>query len=84
VLDRCYRLTVRGELSDKFALVFDGMTLSRVEGNTALTGRVRDQAEFQGLLRRISDFGLILLEAKAMDDGAEPTTSDASQEADRR
>ena len=44
------------------------MTLTRAEGNTALTGTVRDQAELQGLLRRVSDLGLTLLEAKAIDD----------------
>ena len=43
------------------------MTLTRAAGNTALTGNVRDQAELQGFLRRVSDFGLTLLEAKAID-----------------
>jgi hypothetical protein len=84
VLDRTYRLIVEGELSDNLALAFDGMTLTRAEGNTALTGHVRDQAEFQGLLRRIADFGLTLLEAKAIDDRAEHRTRDESQKADGR
>ena len=35
--------------------------------NTALTGNVRDQAELHGLLRRVSDLGLTLLEARAVD-----------------
>ncbi len=65
---RNYRLIVEGELSDVLEPAFDGMTLTRAEGNTALTGTVRDQAELQGLLRRVSDLGLILLEAKAIDD----------------
>ena len=65
---RNYRLIVEGELSDKLEPAFDGMTLTRTEGNTALTGTVRDQAELQGLLRRVSDLGLTLLEAKAIDD----------------
>ena len=68
---RNYRLIVEGELSDKLESAFDGMTLTRAEGNTALTGNVRDQAELQGLLRRVSDFGLTLLEAKAIDNGPE-------------
>jgi hypothetical protein len=84
VLDRTYRLIVEGELSDHLAVAFDGMTLTRAEGNTALTGHVRDQAEFQGLLRRIADFGLTLLEAKAIDDRAESRTRDESQKADGR
>ena len=78
--DRNYRLIVEGELSDNLAPAFDGMTLTRAEGNTALTGNVRDQAELQGLLRRVSDLGLTLLEAKAIDDRAEHRTRDESQE----
>jgi hypothetical protein len=37
------------------------MTLRREAGNTTLVGRLRDQAELQALLRRISDLGLTLL-----------------------
>ena len=48
---------------------FGDMTLARAEGTTTLTGPVRDQAELQGLLRRVSDLGLTLLEATAIDDG---------------
>ena len=66
--DRNYRLTVQGELSDNLAASFPGMTLTRAEGNTELAGNIRDQAELQGLLRRVSDLGLTLLEAKVIDD----------------
>ena len=65
---RSYRLTVQGELSDNLQPAFPGMELTRSEGNTALAGPVRDQAELQGLLRRVSDLGLTLLEAKVVDD----------------
>ena len=65
---RNYRLIVEGELSDTLEPAFHGMTLRRAEGNTSLTGTVRDQAELQGLLRRVSDLGLTLLEAKTIDD----------------
>ncbi len=65
---RNYRLIVEGELSDKLEPAFHGMALTRAGGNTLLTGPVRDQAELQGLLRRVSDFGLTLLEAKAIDE----------------
>ena len=65
---RSYRLIVQGELSDNIKPAFPGMTLTRSAGNTALTGDVRDQAEFQGLLQRVSGLGLTLLEAKALDD----------------
>ena len=39
------------------------MTLTREGGKTTLAGRVRDQAELQGLLQRVSDLGLTLLSA---------------------
>ncbi len=61
---REYRLVVEGELSDQIALAFDGMTLTREEGVTVLT--VRDQAELQGFLQRVSDLGLTLLEVTAV------------------
>ena len=79
---RNYRLIVEGELSDKLEPTFHGMTLTRAEGNTSLTGNVRDQAELQGLLRRVSDLGLTLLEAKAIDDHPEKMAQNRSADAD--
>lgn len=63
---RRYRLVVEGELSDRMEEAFGGMTLTREAGNTVLDGAVRDQAELEGLLRRVSDFGLTLLSATAV------------------
>ena len=54
---------------------FDGMTLTRSDGNTTLTGPVRDQAELQGLLQRVSSLGLTLLEAVALDEAGQRTGS---------
>jgi hypothetical protein len=65
---REYQVVVSGELSDHTATVFNGMTLKRSEGNTILEGRIRDQAELQGLLTRISDLGLTLLSATSSED----------------
>ena len=56
---RRYRLIVEGELSDRNA--FEGMTLTHENGNTVLTGPVRDQSELQGLLQRVSALGLTLV-----------------------
>jgi hypothetical protein len=71
VAARTYRLTVEGELSDTMSVAFEGMTLTRVDGNTTLTGCVRDQAELQGLLQQVSGLGLTLLEASAVQAGTE-------------
>jgi hypothetical protein len=84
VPDRNYRLVVEGELSDHLEPAFHGMRLTRGEGNTVLTGNVRDQSELQGLLRRVSDLGLTLLEAKAIDDRVDRRTGDGSGKAGTR
>jgi hypothetical protein len=68
---REYRLVVEGELSDQAGPTFEGMTLTREDGTTVLVGCVRDQAELQGLVRRVSDLGLTLLEAAVIDEGLE-------------
>ena len=64
---REYRLVVEGELSDELGSLFAGMMLRRKDGTTALVGQVRDQAELQGLLQRISNLGLTLLSASTTD-----------------
>ena len=67
---REYRLEVEGELSDRMQLAFEGMRLTRADGTTTLTGTIRDQAELQGVLQRITDLGLTLLDLTAIDDVA--------------
>jgi hypothetical protein len=64
---REYQVVVGGELSDDAARAFRGMTLARDHGNTILVGSIRDQAELQGLLTRITDLGLTLLSATTTD-----------------
>ena len=66
VLVRDYQLTIEGELSDQVASAFAELTLTRAAGYTILVGPVRDQAELQGLLQRVSDLGLTLLGATAV------------------
>jgi hypothetical protein len=66
---REYSLVVEGELSDELGSTFARMTLTRKEGQTLLVGQVRDQAELHGLLQRVSDLGLTLVSANAIDDG---------------
>ena len=64
---RDYRLVVDGELSDDVGRAFEGMSLSCEHGTTVVVGTVRDQAQLQGLLQRISDLGLTLLSVSALD-----------------
>jgi hypothetical protein len=69
---REYCLVVEGELSDRMADAFEGMNLTHEGGQTILVGPVRDQAELQGILRRVSDLGLTLLSAAAVDEPTKP------------
>jgi hypothetical protein len=63
-----YRLVVRGELDDRFAYLFQGMKLESVCGTTVLSGDVVDQAMLYGLIERIEDLGLELLEIQQIAD----------------
>ena len=60
---RTYRLTVEGELGEYLEPAFARMALTNEGGNAVLTGHLRDQAELQGVLQRISDLGLSLVSA---------------------
>jgi hypothetical protein len=64
---RTYRLTVDGELGDRMASAFPGMTLTRLDGMTTLSGEMRDQQELQGVFQRLSDLGLTLLETTSVE-----------------
>ena len=66
---RVYRLIVEGELGDPLQEAFEGLVLTRTDGNTVLVGPVRDQAELHGLLQRVSDLGLTLLSATVVREG---------------
>jgi hypothetical protein len=56
-----YRITVGGRLSERFASSFDGFVQEPRDGETALVGVVRDQAQLYGVLDRIRSLGLELL-----------------------
>jgi hypothetical protein len=68
VAGRDYRLTLEGEIGHREGRAFEGMTVTRGNGTTVVVGPVRDQAELQGLLQRVSDLGLTLLSARAIDE----------------
>ena len=67
---REYRLVIKGELSDRMQPAFEGMNLRRGDGTTTLTATIRDQAELQSVLQRITDLGLTLLDLTAIDKAA--------------
>ena len=56
-----YRLVIRGEIGERFGLLFEGMRLERDRGTTVITGAVRDQAHLHGLIERVDELGLELV-----------------------
>ena len=63
-----YELVLRGEIGDRFALLFEGMRLERRGGLTVLTGEVVDQARLHGLIERVQDLGLELVSVNPLHD----------------
>jgi len=53
-----YRIVVRGELDERFAYLFNGMELKRVDGTTVLTGNVIDQAQLHGFIERLEELAV--------------------------
>jgi hypothetical protein len=56
-----YRIAVQGELSDRYAMAFEGMEMEVENGLTVLTGEVKDQSHLHGILDRIGALGLKLM-----------------------
>ncbi|KRF34177.1 hypothetical protein [Nocardioides sp. Soil805] len=70
-----YRIRVRGRLDQRWSTWFGDMSLTGGEdGTTVLRGRVGDQAALHGLIEKVRDLGLTLLEVshEAPDAAAEP------------
>jgi hypothetical protein len=65
-----YRIVVRSELSDKYAVAFEGMEMEARDGVTVLTGKIIDQPQLYGILERTNGLGLDLLSVEAMPDDA--------------
>ena len=63
-----YESRVRGRLSDSLVAAFEGMRASVEPVETVLHGPVQDQAALYGLLERIQDLGLELVEVRRLPD----------------
>jgi hypothetical protein len=61
-----YRIVVRSELSERYAVAFEGMEMETKRGNTVLTGDIIDQPHLHGILDRINGLGLELLSVQAL------------------
>jgi hypothetical protein len=72
-----YRIVVRSELSDAYAVAFEGMEMETKGGVTVLTGEIVDQPQLFGMLDRINGLGLELLSVEVLPEG---THSSAREE----
>ena len=62
-----YELHVQGHLDRRWSEWFDGLNIHHQEdGRTVLVGQVTDQAALHGLLTKIRDLGLTLLQVKRL------------------
>ena len=68
-----YLIVVRGELTDSYASAFEDMEMETKDGQTILTGEVKDQPHRFGILDRINGLGLQLLSVQAMPEDAYPS-----------
>jgi hypothetical protein len=60
-----YEIRVRGHIGDTWSSWFEGMAIRHEDnGETVLSGPLVDEAALHGVLMRIADLGLPLIEVK--------------------
>jgi hypothetical protein len=69
-----YEIRLAGRLSEAVASSFDGMSATERPAETILLGTVEDQACLYGLLDRVGELGLTLLEVRRLSDNASDAT----------
>jgi hypothetical protein len=78
-----YRIVVRSELGDKYAVAFEGMEMEAKEGVTVLTGEIIDQPHLFGILERINGLGLELLSVQHLPSEADPEAKENREPEER-
>ena len=63
-IPQTYEITVRGHLPEDWENWFDGMKIHLQRNETILKGSIVDQAELFGILIKIRDLGLILIDVR--------------------
>jgi outer membrane PBP1 activator LpoA protein len=61
-----YRIVARSELGNRYASAFEGVHMETRDGQTVLTGEVKDQPHLFGILERINGLGLELLSVEVL------------------
>ena len=71
-----YRIVVRSELGDTYAVAFEGMEMETRNGETVLTGTIIDQPHLYGILDRINGLGLELLSVQVLPENVHPSVGE--------
>jgi hypothetical protein len=80
-----YQIRVKGYLDPERSSWFDGLVITHTTGGeTLLTGLIVDQAALHGVLIKIRDLGLSLLEVKRSDSAVEDGQANFGNESGRK
>ena len=63
---RRYEIRIKGRVSEETAFAFDGLAVAVRPVETVLHGEITDQAALHGLLDRVADLGLELIEVRRL------------------
>ena len=66
-LNSRYEIRVKGILDGRWAAWFEGLQVSGDGEETVIAGPVADQAALHGLLTKVRDLGLFLIEVRLLD-----------------
>jgi outer membrane PBP1 activator LpoA protein len=69
-----YRIVARSELGERYASAFEGMRMETRDGQTILTGKIKDQPHLFGILQRLNGLGIELLSVQALSEEARQTS----------
>ena len=63
-----YEFLIEGHISSQWSEWFDGLSITNLpDGRTLISGRVEDQAALHGLIARIRDVNLELIQLRRID-----------------
>jgi hypothetical protein len=62
---RDYEILVSGEFGRRHSVAFEDLDVAVLAGHTRLSGRLPDQAALYGVLRRLEDLGLEIIDVRS-------------------
>jgi hypothetical protein len=68
-----YQIKVKGRLDPSWSSWFDNMTMTFEKGETIISGAVADQAALHGLLTKVRDLGLTLIDVRRLEPKSDET-----------